>query len=293
LGGYFVKQVAFVLVLALSAAPASLLGQTYSSSSLIAAEPITDGGDGRTVSSNPVASAPAGPFSRLAFGAGISPLGIGLQVATNINQHFNVRGTGNFYNYSLNFTTQGFPATASLNLATAGAALDVYPFHAGFRLSPGVLFYNQNQLSASSTVAGGTSFTLNNQTFYSANANSATGATPVNATGALNLNSTKPAFTMTTGWGNMIPRKNGHWSVPFELGAAFTGAPALGLSLTGSACADQAQTNCTNVASTTNPIAIQIQSDLAAQVTKWNSDLNPLKVYPIISVGLAYSFHLR
>jgi hypothetical protein len=288
------KQVVFVLVLALSAAPSVLLGQAYSSSSsLIVAEPASDGGAGQVPSPIRNASTVAGPFSRLAFGAGISPLGIGLQVATNINKHLNVRGTGNFYNYSLNFTTNGFPATASLNMASAGAALDVYPFHAGFRLSPGVLFYNQNQLSASSTVVGGTSFTLNNQTFYSANANAATGATPLNATGALNLNTTKPAFTMTTGWGNMIPRKGGHWSVPFEIGAAFTGAPALGLNLTGSACADQAQTECTNVASTTNPIAIQIQSDLAAQVTKWNSDLNPLKVYPIISVGVAYSFHIR
>jgi hypothetical protein len=107
------------------------------------------------------------------------------------------------------------------------------------------------------------------------------------------LNTTKPAFTVTTGWGNMIPRKGGHWSFPFEVGVAFIGAPALNVNLAGTACYDQAQTQCTNIASATNPIAIQIQGDLAAQLTKWNSDLNPLKTYPIVSAGVAYSFHLR
>lgn len=281
------KQVAFFLVLALSVAPSVLLGQTYSSSSsLVAADASPDGGDGKTFSPTPVASAHAAPFSRLAFGAGISPLGIGLQVATNINEHFNIRGTGNVFKYSTNFTTNGFVSTAALNLASAGVALDVYPFHAGFRLSPGLLLYNGNQLTAASTVAGGTSFTLNHDTYYSSNTD------PVTAGGVLGLNANKQAFTMTTGWGNMIPRKNGHLSVPFEIGVAVTGAPALTVNLAGSACLDQAQTQCSPI-SGNGGIATQIQSSLTAQVAQWNSDLNPLKVYPIFSLGVAYSFHIR
>jgi hypothetical protein len=287
-------RISLLLSLALLAAPCALMAQLSNSSlSMVAGEPAPGDGTGGTASPIKNATVPAKPFSRVALGAGISPLGVGLQLATNINQHFNLRGTGSFFNYSTNFTTQGFTANAKLNLASAGAALDIYPFRAGFRISPGVLFYNGNQLSASSTVAAGTSFTLNNQTFYSANANSSTGATPVNGNAVLGLNTTKPAFTITTGWGNMIPRKGGHWSIPFELGVALAGAPALNVNLTGWACYDQAQTECTNIASTTNPIAIQIQSDLQAQVAKWNNDLNPLKTYPIISVGLAYSFHVR
>ncbi|MGA3045482.1 MAG: hypothetical protein ABSD67_02595 [Terracidiphilus sp.] len=286
------KRNAFLLLVTLTAAPLALMAQsTFSSSSFVAPDPVS--GDGGQVAPSTTHASSGGHFSRIAFGAGVSPLGIQMQAATNINEHLNIRGTGNFFNYSTNFTTQGFTANAKLNLASAGAALDVYPFHAGFRISPGVLFYNTNQLTASSTVASGTSFTLNDQTFYSANANSTTGATPVNANAALTLNTTKPAFTVTTGWGNMIPRKGGHWSFPFEVGVAFIGAPALNVNLAGTACYDQAQTQCTNIASATNPIAIQIQGDLAAQLTKWNSDLNPLKTYPIVSAGVAYSFHLR
>jgi len=285
---------ALVLSLALLAAPVALTAQspTYSSS-LVAPEPTPDGGAGQRPAPYLTSTgSSARPLSRIGFGAGISPLGIQLQAATNLGGHFNLRGTGNFFNYSDNFATNGINATAKLNLASAGAAVDVYPFHVGWRISPGVLFYNQNQVTAATNVAAGTSFTLNGTTYYSANANSATGATPVTGAATLGLNTTKPAFTITTGWSNMA-RGNGHWSFPFEIGAAFIGAPSVNVNLTGWACYDQAQTECTNISDPNNPIAVAIQSNLTAQVAKWTSDINPLKTYPIVSGGVAYSFHVR
>jgi hypothetical protein len=141
--------------------------------------------------------------------------------------------------------------------------------------------------------AGGTSFTFNDVTYYSANANAATGATPLNANGTLGLNTTKPAFTLTTGWGNTIPQKGGHWSFPAEVGVAFTGAPAVNVTLSGWACQDQAQTECGNVQDTSNATAQDIQTNLAAQVAKWKNNLNPLKTYPVASFGVAYSFGFR
>jgi len=212
-------------------------------------------------------------------------------MTTNLNPHFNLRTSGNIFNYSTNFTASGIGANAKLELKSAGTALDIYPFHKGFRISPGVLFFNGNQLSATALVAGGTSFTLNNDTFYSANANSATGATPVNGNALLNLHTNNPAFTITTGWGNTVPRKV-HWSFPFEVGAAITGAPSLKVNLGGWACHDQAQTLCTDISSKTDPIALQVQNDLTTQVAKWNSNIDWLKTYPIASFGVAYSFGL-
>jgi hypothetical protein len=241
-----------------------------------------------------VANAPTSmaPFSHYALGAGISPLGIGMEAVTDINQHFNVRLTGNIFKYSTSFTANGIPADASLNLASMGAALDVYPFHTGFRLSPGLLLVNNNQITATANIPSGQSITLNGTDYYSANANSVTGATPLNGNGYLNLNTTKPAFTITTGWGNHIQR-NGHWSVPFEIGAAFIGKPAVNMNLAGWACADQAQTQCTNINDPNSSLAQQVQANLQTQIAKWNKDLDPLKVYPILSVGVAYSFKVR
>ncbi|HUD12717.1 MAG TPA: hypothetical protein VMQ56_03590 [Terracidiphilus sp.] len=286
------------LTIALLAAPVVLMAQSpsfsSSSSSLVAAEPVPDGGAGQTASPflTSTGSSSASPLSRVGFGAGISPLGIQLEAATNLSNHFNLRGTGNFFNYSANFTTDGINATAKLNLASARASVDVYPFRRGWRISPGLMFINQNQITAATNVAAGTSFTLNGTTYYSANANSATGATPVTGSGILGLNTNKPAFTVTTGWGNMV-RSSGHWSFPFEIGAAFIGAPSVNVNLTGWACYDQAQTECTNIANPNNPIAVAIQSNLTAQEAKWASDLKPLNTFPIVSGGVAYSFHLR
>ena len=287
------KYTKLSFAVAVLAASSALFAQESSSTfSLIDSDAIPGAGSRFRISGSGQSAPSARPLSKVAFGVGISPLGVQLSMTTNLNPHLNLRSTGNLFNYSTNFTASGIGADAKLNMKSAGTALDIYPFHKGFRISPGLLFYNTNQVTAAALVAGGTSFTLNDQTYYSANANSATGATPVNGNALLSLHTTNPAFTITTGWGNTIPRK-GHWSFPFEVGVALTGAPSLKVNLGGWACYDQAQTLCTDITSKTDPIALQIQSNLAAQVAKWTKDAEPLKTYPIASFGVAYSFGLR
>jgi hypothetical protein len=132
------------------------------------------------------------------------------------------------------------------------------------------------------TVAGGTSFSLNDYTYY------ASSTDPIKGTGGLTMNTRKQAFSMTAGWGNMIPRRGGHWSFPFEIGAGFVGAPKLTMALTSGQACDSKGQNCVYVA--TDP---DVQSNLQAQITKYQKDINPFQYYPIISFGAAYSFKLR
>jgi hypothetical protein len=232
------------------------------------------------------------PFSRLALGGGVGVMGVNLQAATNVNRHLNLRGSGNLFNYTVkDITVSDFNLDAKVNYASAGVSLDYYPFPThGLRLSPGVLFYNQNQITANSAGASGSSITLNDVDYYSENAH------PLTVNAKLGLNTRQQAFTLTTGWGNMIPRKGGHWSFPFELGAAFTGVPTVNVDLSGYACATEADAMTTNgpsdscVNMKTN---IDAQSNKTAQVNKWKSDLDPWKVYPIFSFGASYAFHVR
>jgi hypothetical protein len=231
------------------------------------------------------------PVSHIAFGAGMSSMGVNLQTATNLNRYLNLRASGNFFNYTAsNISTNGFNMTGKVNLASAGLSLDYFPNpRSGFRVSPGLLFYNQNNVSAFGVGAPGSSIKLNQQTFYTDSVN------PLNASANLGLNTHQQAFTLTTGWGNLIPRKSpdqlsSHLTFPFEIGAAFTGAPTLNMSLLGNACTNQADAaingaSCVNMA--TDPTA---KNDLSLQLNKWRSDVNPLKVYPIFSFGVAYSF---
>lgn len=282
------KRAVLHLTLATLAASAGLLAQntpaslSAASAAPLASEEYTSGTLARPTTR--IGSTALTPFSRLALGGGISPMGINLQAAVNANRYINLRAVGNVFSYTVNnISTNGMNLNGKLNFATAGASVDFYPFpNHGFRLSPGALFYNQNAVSADVTVAGGTSFTLNDVTYY------ASSAKPITGNGSLGLNTRNPAFTMTTGWGNMISRRGGHWSFPFELGAAFIGAPALNMALTGGQACDAQGQNCVNVA--TDPT---VQANLQAQIAKYKDDVNPFQYYPILSFGVTYNFSLR
>jgi hypothetical protein len=234
------------------------------------------------------------PFSRIGIGADVSPLGIGMKTAVVLDDYFDARLMGNFFNHNISqFEIEGFSATANLHWASAAAALDWYPFNSIWRLSPGLLFYNGNQMSVAANIVPGTSFTLNGQTFYSASANSVTGATPLVGTGVLGLNTIKPAATISFGFGRFIPRSNRHWSFPSEFGIAYTGAPSANVNVSGWACLDSAQTQCSNLSNPTNPVAIQFNNALQTELTKWRKDLARVHVYPLFSYGVVYSFNIR
>ncbi len=280
------------LSLAFLAATLPLFGQSSdSSSSQATPNPAADEPQHKAAMSdidarlNKNREVPMRPFSRVAFGGGISLMGVNLQAATNVNRHLNLRGTGNVFNYTVNdISTNGFNVSGKANFATAGVSLDYYPFPLhGLRLSPGVIFYNQNEITASGIVAGGSKVTLNDQDYLS------NASTPISVNGKLGLNARKQAFTATIGWGNMIPRKGGHWSFPFELGGVFTGVPTLNMDLAGLACPTSDGFTCSSpyVDMGTNTTA---QANLNAQIDKYRKDLDPLQVYPIVSFGVSYAF---
>jgi hypothetical protein len=234
------------------------------------------------------------PFSRIGIGADVNPLGIGIKTAIILNHLYDARFMGNFFNYdSGRFELEGFNVNANIHLQSAAASLDWYPFGSIWRISPGLLFMNGNQLSVSTSIVPGTSFTLNNQTFYSATANPATGATPLSGSGVLGLHTNSPAFTIAGGFGKFIPRSNRHWSFPSEFGVAFTGAPTANVIASGWACTDAAQTKCSNVGDPTNPVAIEFNNALQTSLTKWRNDLAKVKVYPLFSYSVVYSFNIR
>jgi hypothetical protein len=234
------------------------------------------------------------PFSRIGIGANVSPLGIGIEGAIVLNHYFDGRLIGNFFNYdSGRFEVDGFNVDAKLHMASAAAALDWYPFGSVWRISPGAMFFNGNQLSGTGTITPGSSFQLENQTYYSANTNPITGATPLLGTGALGLHHHTPAATATFGFGKFIPRSDRHWSFPSEFGVIFTGAPTINVNITGWACLDARQTQCSDVGDSTSPIGKEFNNDLQARLTSWRKQLDKVQVYPIFSYSVVYSFNIH
>jgi hypothetical protein len=288
-----VKQIVLCLTLSLLAAPAVLLAQTVSSS--FDSSPGVAAANGQaTGSATPAAmtnkNVPPEPFSRLGLSVGIGIGGINLQAAVEANRYINIRGIGNYFTYNVNNIkvngnngSNGIDINGNLTFAEGGVAVDFYPWpNHGFRLSPGVTFYNQNGASATGQASAGTDITLGSDKYYSDPSN------PFTMNANLALNTRKQAFSMTTGWGNMISRKGHHLSFPFEIGAIFTGAPTVGMSFTGTGCTDTTYTTCYNMATSS-----QVLSDINTQVAKYQKDLNALQVYPVMSVGVAYNFKIR
>src|ERR1700730_7234451 len=149
---------------------------------------------------------------RIPIGVGVkvSTLGIGGEVAIAVSHRSNVRFGFNAFSYGHSFDKDGVTYKGNLDLRSAQATYDLFLLK-GFHVSPGVLFYNGNKVSANASVPGGQTFTLSNTNYVSDPAD------PITGTGKLTVYKAAPMLLL--GIGNLVPR-SGHFSVSFEIGAA-------------------------------------------------------------------------
>ena len=286
------KPVLLFLLLTLPIGPLSLFAEEVGKdSNSRSGEPPSSNGSAVINAQTGRPEANPHPFALGGTMESVSSLGVQFQLATNLNRHTNLRTGLNIFEWKKGITFGGYTSDAHMNMASISTSLDFYPFPKhGFRLSPGLLIHNPQPASAQITFApNGGPFTLNGHTYYSSTSqpNSAdprteTGPEPAWASEGLKLQ--HAAFTMTTGWGNMIPRKTAsHWSFPVEVGVAFLGSPSVNTTfIAGRICDAQGQ-NCFDAASNQ-----QLQSDIQAQFSPYKSHLDMLKTYPVISFGVAY-----
>jgi hypothetical protein len=228
------------------------------------------------------------PFSRIGVGADVSLLGIGIKAATPLNDHFDARALIDFLNYSTGrFEVEGFNINANIHMSSAAAAVDFYPWNSIWRVSGGVMLHNGNQATTAVNIVPGTGFTLGSSTYYSST------ASPVTGSAVLGLHTVSPAPMVSFGFGRFVPHSNRHWSFPTEFGVVYIGAPSLTIKTGGAVCMDQAQTMCSDVSSTSNPVGAEFNSDLNARLAKWRQELAKVQFYPIFSYSVVYSFNIR
>lgn len=215
------------------------------------------------------------PFSTVGVGIKASLLGAGAEVATPLSRHFALRAGFNMLSYDRTFHKDGVEYAGQLTFRSSEAHLDWFPFGGGFHVSPGALLYNGNEIKANASVAGGQSFTLNGANYVS------DASDPVTGLGRVNFKKAGPM--LTAGWGNLVKR-HGRFSIPFEFGAIYTGAPRAALNLAGSAC-DSTGVNCRAITSDATILA-----NVQAEQAKINKDMAAFKFYPVISIGFGVKF---
>jgi hypothetical protein len=214
--------------------------------------------------------------SRIGFGVKVSTLGAGIEVATPLTRKLNVRGGFNMMRLSHSFASNGIQYNGQVQFQSAEAHLDWFPI-GGIHVSPGLLFYNGNRVTANATVPGGQTFSLGGTSYES------DPATPVTGTGKLDF--VKAAPSLMVGVGNLIPRNGRHYSFLFEVGAVYEGSAHVALNLTGNVCDPGFPLTCRPISGDST-----VQANVLAQQVKIQHDVNPYRFFPVISLGVGFNF---
>ena len=214
------------------------------------------------------------PFTHFGLAAKADSLGVGGELATVLSRSLNLRVGASLANLGYAFALDGINYNTGSHLKSGTGSIDWFPMHGGFHISPGVL-YLETSVGGSAGVPAGHYFSLGNTNYVNSIDD------PVGGTATLKYDR-KISPMLLIGSGNLIPRSGRHLTVPFEIGAAYTGQAVIDIKLAGTACTTG---GCFSAA--TDP---QTQSNLHQELTDINSHLKPYPFYPIVSLGLGYRF---
>src|SRR6266571_316353 len=197
------------------------------------------------------------------LGVRAGTLGGGVELSHAFSQRTGVRLNIDGYNLSRTATQDNIQYDMKLKLQTGSLLGDWYPFAGNCRISAGAMF-NGNKFTLKGQPTGG-SYTINGVTYTTAQVGS------LDAT--VDFKKGAPYFGI--GYGRPI---NSGLSLIFDLGVMFQGTPQSKIDVT---CGPAIQGT---------PQCTQLQNDAAAEQSKLDDSLHSFKYYPVISLGLAYTF---
>jgi hypothetical protein len=190
--------------------------------------------------------------------AHVSTLGGGLEVGAPLSERYTARVGFNTFKASGNTDSGGLSYQGDLKLSSVSVLMDWRPWSGVTHLTAGVIF-NSNKLELNATAIAGT-YDFNGVPYTS------TGGDTVTTT--VDFNKVSPYLGI--GWSGQ-PKKQG-FSFSTDIGILFQGSPKASVTTTGT-------WGGANTA--------QLAADAQAQL---NSDLSNFKYYPVLSVGIGYTF---
>ena len=219
------------------------------------------------------------PFTAVGFGwrSGIS--GVGLDVATPLSRSLNLRAGFDYFRYSFGVREEGADITAGLGMGSGHASVDWFPFGGRFRLSPMLVFANNNRLRAKAVIPSGNTLSMNGQDYVSSVTD------PLHGSAEVSFRKISPGFTL--GFGNLIPRARSHVSFPVEVGFYYVNQPRLNVDFDGSACDPNypAEVGCGRIMDDPG-----FRRDLAPFIVRNDHNLSYASFFPVLSFGVGYTF---
>jgi hypothetical protein len=207
-----------------------------------------------------LALSPAMAMADTTVNGKISTLGLGAEAAFPVTQSIDARIGVNTFNYNFNKSIASGTATTNYNgkldLQSLQALADWHPMAGSFRVSGG-LVYNNNKFNMTALPGAGSTFDVGGT------ARTISAGESVNASVDFN----KVAPYLGIGWGRTP--KNSGLSFTSDFGILFQGSPKGNVT--------------TNVAGAS-------AADIARANTDLNSSLKNFKMYPVVSIGIGYTF---
>jgi hypothetical protein len=217
---------------------------------------------------------PMRPFSTFALGAKVGTLGAGVEIATPLARSFNLRAIGNYASLRPAFTIDGINYSTRVAFQSGQLGIDWFPFHGGFHISPGALYFH-NYLAGTVDIDPGKPFNLDHVNYINSVDDPVSGIVSITYKQHI-------APSLMIGFSNIIPRSGKHFSAPLEFGAAYTQAPYMDVKIAGTACTSQ---GCFDAATD-----LATQANLKGEVKILNETVSKLPFYPIVSLGFAIRF---
>lgn len=219
-------------------------------------------------------------YRAVTIGVDAGTTGFGGSASLRFSDHFGVRGGVNYFSYDTEeFTysgsmTNGAAVTdkkfnVNLRLMSEPLALDYYPSaKSSFRISLGVLL-NQNRFKGSVPTNGlpNTTFDVNDHPYFQSG-----------MPGGLELEVKQmPISPYLSIGGSIYLDKSRHWSLSGELGVAYTGSPKVSLTSP-------------NYDPNNDVGPFPLSESLNAEEESIKKDADKYKFYPIVKIGVSYSF---
>jgi hypothetical protein len=216
-------------------------------------------------------------YRAFTIGVDAGTTGFGGSASWRFSDNFGIRGGVNYFSYDteeFTYTTRApglSPAVdqkfdVSVRLLSEPIALDYYPSaKSSFRVSLGVLI-NQNQFTANAQNSGvaGSAFVFNGVDYLQSG-----------FTNGVDIEIEQQILSpyLSVG-GSIYLDKAKHWSLSGELGVAYTGSPKVTLSTPNSAYNGD----------------LTYLENVAAEEAEIEKDAEDYKFYPIVKIGVSYSF---
>src|SRR5882672_8030423 len=189
-------------------------------------------------------------------------LGGGAELSYALSQRAAVRLNADGYNFTQSSTHDNIDYDMKLKLQTVSLLGDWFPFANNFRVSAGAVL-NGNKFTLKGQPTGG---------FYTINGTQYNTAQVGSLDAAVDFNKAAPYFGI--GYGRAI---NSGLSLILDAGVMFQGSAKSKLDVTCGPLATPAQ-------------CAQARSDAQAEQSRLDESLHSYKYYPVISLGLAYTF---